>query len=546
MNETTSRLVQLLKNPRPEIQTAAVLVLGELAPRDASVSKALGEMLGTAGRSLRLNVLDALARIASPAAVPDLLPLLETTDEDVRERATRALTQIGPASIKPIASQIADAPPGARRALLAVLSRVKTPESVGALMSLVESGHPEASREAGHALASLSQTMTRTEQARLRTTLDKVLRAAPEKSPAGAFSAALQVMATVGQSGAVSRVVKLSGPKYPETVRRDALLALAGMLRGNQLPGSILAAVIPIIQEGPSAVLRSAALEVLGSTEMPSGAVDAFLKLLDSRDPAVRRFAARRLGGKELGGVRASRRLIQLLADADPSLRDAASESLGRLGDATQLLLEDLQKCDDVHRGWALAYILKHHVARLRKSHVRAVFERAAAMLLADDRIWEPLLYVVRHHDPKLMYNWLMEESLKLRKARKYSDAENLLKPLSRGDHFDSEARFALALSGIKATRTRQGAPAAGGNHSFELFRQLVRDTTFPLVDRLKKERAHLETEDLYFLGFQLAEGSADEKEVGGELLKIVAARAGTSKLGKSARSKLRSEGLAI
>jgi hypothetical protein len=33
---------------------------------------------------------------------------------------------------------------------------------------------------------------------------------------------------------------------------------------------------------------------------------------------------------------------------------------------------------------------------------------------------------------------------------------------------------------------------------------------------------------------------------VGGELLKIVAARAGTSKLGKSARSKLRSEGLAL
>ena len=545
MNETTSRLVTLLKSPRPDIQMASVLVLGELAPRDASVARALAGMLGTSGRGLRLNVLDSLARIASPAAVPDLLPLLETGDEDVRERATRALTQIGPAAIKPIASQIVDAPPGARRALLAVLSRVKTAESVGALMSLVESGHPEASREAGHALASLSQTMTRAEQARLRATLDKVLKVAPEKSPAGAFSAALQVMATVGQSGAVSRVVKLTGSRYPETVRRDALLALAGMMRGNQLPGTIMAAVMPIIQEGPSAVLRSAALEVLGSAELPSGALDAFLKLLDSRDPAVRRFAARRLGTKEMGGVRASRRLIQILSDADPSMRDAASESLGRLPDATGLLLEELQACDDVHRGWALAYILKHHVSRLRKPQARAVFDRAVSTLLADDRIWEPLLYVVRHHDPKLMYSWLMEESLKLRKARKYADAENLLKPLSRGDHFDSEARFALALSGIKATRSKQGA-APGGNHSFELFRQLVRDPTFPLVDRLKKERAHLETEDLYFLGFQLSEGSPDEKEVGGELLKIVAARAGTSKLGKSARSKLRSEGLVL
>jgi len=150
------------------------------------------------------------------------------------------------------------------------------------------------------------------------------------------------------------------------------------------------------------------------------------------------------------------------------------------------------------------------------------------------------------NHDPKMMYDWLMEESARRKKARKYTEAEACLEPLTRGEHFDSEARYALALAGVKAARSRGSASSQAPGESLDLFRQLVRDPTLPLVDRLKKERTHLQTEDLYFLGFKLAEGTPDEREVGGELLKTVAARAGASKLDKSARSKLRAEGLAL
>lgn len=538
----------MLKSTQAEKQLAAVVILAEVAPKDQAVVKALSAVLGTtASRPLRVAALDALGRIGSAGAVPALLPLLEGNDEEIRERATQALSRVGAASIGPVTRRILDAAPAARRALLEVLSRVKTVDSVKALLSLIGSAHPEAPREAAHALGELARLMTRSEVAKLRKNLEDLLKVPPAKAPAGSLSASLQVMGAIGQAGAVSGVLRLTGPKYPELVRRDALLAVSRILKGDQIPSKAVATLLPILQDGPSPVLRSTALEVLSSASLPASALDATLKLLENRDPAVRRFAARQLGVKGFGGQKTVKRLVSLLSDRDPSLRDVASESLGKLPDSATLLAQSLLGCDQVHRGWTIAHILKRHVSRLRKPAVRKLFDKAISALPADDRIWEPLLYVVRHQDPKMMYEWLMEAAEKLKKARKYAEAEACLKPLTRGDHFDSEARYALALAGVKAARSRTGAGSTDvtGN-CMDLFRQLVRDPAFPLVDRLKKERAHLKTEDLYFLGFHLTEGSAGEKEIGGELLKTVAARAGSTKLGRSARRKLRSQGLGL
>ncbi len=535
-----------LKSPKSDLQMAAALLLAELRPRDPAVVKELCGCLTAGPQPLKLAALDALAQIAAPAAVPSLVPLLESADEEVRDRARRALVRIGPAAVRRIAKHVPDAPPAARRSLLAVLSKVRSKEATRALLDLLESGHPEACREAAQALVALGQGLGRPDQARLRSRLEGILELPPDKAPGGSLSAALHVLGVVGAPGEATAILKLTATRYPETVRRDALLALSGVLRGQQLPPRILSAILPIIQEGPSPALRSAALEVLGTLELHASALDSLVALIDHADPAVRRFAARKLGGKEIGGVKAARRLVPLLADPDPSLRDAAAESLGKLPEAAPLLLEELLRCDEVHRAWALAHILRGQVSRLRRPAVRTLFERAAAALTSEERIWEPLLHVVRHHDPKTMYDWLMEEAARLKKGRRYAEAEACLKPLTRGDHFDSEARYALALAGVKAARSRGSAAPTASGDCLDLFRQLVRDPAFPLVDRLKKERSHLQTEDLYYLGFHLAEGTPDEKAIGAELLKLVAARAGSSKLGRSARNKLRSEGLAL
>ena len=77
-----------------------------------------------------------------------------------------------------------------------------------------------------------------------------------------------------------------------------------------------------------------------------------------------------------------------------------------------------------------------------------------------------------------------------------------------------------------------------------DLFKQLAREATFPFVQRIRKERNHLDSEDLYWVGFHLAEGAGEEKSLGAELLRMVAEKEGKSKLGRNARNKLRLEGL--
>ncbi|HKY33142.1 MAG TPA: HEAT repeat domain-containing protein [Candidatus Polarisedimenticolia bacterium] len=541
VNPLLASLCGMLASSRPDHPLAAATVLAHLAPREPAAVKAIAGALGTAPRPLKLALLEALDRIGSPLAAGEVLPLLEGTDEEVRGKAIQALVRMGPGAVKPITRRLVDAPAAVRRSLLSVLSRVRTGDARAALMGLLSSGHPEAAREAALALAGGAGGLGRAELAALRSGVESLLRAAPDKAPAGSLSAALSVMAAVGQPAAAAQLLRLTGPRYPEAVRRDALLAVSGVLKGTPMPPRILAGILPLIQNGPSPALRSAALEVLGPSRLPAGAAGTMQALLDHADPAVRRFAARKLGEPGMGGAKSSRRLVALLRGGDPSLRDAASEALGGLPEAAPALLEELIACAEIHRAWTVAHILRRHVERLRRPGVRRLFDKAVPALAADDRIWEPLLHVVRHHDPRLLYEWLMEASEKFRKARKYAEAEACLIPLSRGDHFDSEARYALALAGVRAARAKGGARGADG---VEHFRHLVRDPAFPLVDRLKKERARIETEDLYHLGFLLAEGTPEEKDVGAELLKIVAARSGATKLGRSARSKLRVEGL--
>ena len=54
-----------------------------------------------------------------------------------------------------------------------------------------------------------------------------------------------------------------------------------------------------------------------------------------------------------------------------------------------------------------------------------------------------------------------------------------------------------------------------------------------------------LDADDLYYLGFHLAEQEGRAKKAGAEILKRVLKRSPRTKLGQAAKSKLRSAGLA-
>jgi HEAT repeat protein len=70
MDAKVKAICGMLRSEDPLRRLAAAIVLGELAPRDATVVKALGDALADANQSLTGAILDAFDAIGSPAALP--------------------------------------------------------------------------------------------------------------------------------------------------------------------------------------------------------------------------------------------------------------------------------------------------------------------------------------------------------------------------------------------------------------------------------------------------------------------------------------------
>jgi hypothetical protein len=94
------------------------------------------------------------------------------------------------------------------------------------------------------------------------------------------------------------------------------------------------------------------------------------------------------------------------------------------------------------------------------------------------------------------------------------------------------EDKFRLALGQLKAHGQRRQA-------AVELLSDLYRNSAFPLFETLKKEKK-LVPEDLFNLGFVFAERPGDERSLGRSLLEHVAASVPRTKIGKSAKNKLK------
>ena len=72
-----------------------------------------------------------------------------------------------------------------------------------------------------------------------------------------------------------------------------------------------------------------------------------------------------------------------------------------------------------------------------------------------------------------------------------------------------------------------------------ELFADLYRNSAYPLFEALKKEKS-LMPEEMFALGFSLAERPGSERNLGKDLLEHIATKLPRNKIGKSAKNKLK------
>ncbi len=536
MNETIKSILDVVETGSPELQIAGAQILGELAPHDQTVVRSLEHRLTGAEDYLVPHLQRALASIGTTPAIKALVGQLGRRDAQ-GDLAGFLLGEIGE-GVCPVLAEAFDLVDfEVRQRILHILGRQTGPDAVRVLEKALRI--PELSERAADALLGRHlETLDARARRSLKGRIVKALKD-PELAPE-CIAAALRVLAPLDPAGSRVTLIKHAEEGDNPLVRRAALRALADLKLTPKQAESLL----PLVQDNDRTNVAEPAIAALASVEKWPDAVAPMLKKLagSSRDE-LRRFAIHAMRGAPHADLVKLLTKV-LLEDSDGELRAAAAEALARNGHALEPLLRAfLTEKRDVERARRLAEPLHTLLADLPDKDLKAATEKAARLLFAHEATAEVVLGALLKARHDELHPLLTDKAVKLRRAKKLTDAVALLAFLAHADELDGEGRYQLALARLmldsKAGRQENGN---SGDATMGYFTRLVREG-FPVFTRLRRE-ASLKPEDLLRVGQHFSEGVGEERRFGTEILQHLAEKHARKRAGEEARLTLRAEGL--
>jgi HEAT repeat protein len=532
----TKKLATLLASDAAERQIAAAIVVGELGLRDPALVNGLVAMLGSGLPPLQRNAAEALARLAPPKALPQLVALLASRDEGVRRAAAAAVGTFGDAALPALRARLAAdgvVQGDERRAVEEALARVGGTAAISTLLGGLDASNVEQARAATLAARQRIKDADARERRAYLAEVKHFLGLAKTKASVAATVAALRVLGFLEDGGVVPLLVEhATGAKRAPEVREEALIALRFLGHGKTDAAAVKSAsgvalkLAGVAETAPLPTAR-AALYTLACLPLPAALAPRLAKLAAHHEPERARLATERLA--QMPGPDASRALGRVLLDTkERALAEAAATALATRPDAGAVLARALLDAPDADRTFLLARLVRPHLASIDVKTARAVRDAALARLAADAPAWEPLLQVAREADPKATAAALRDAGAKLRKS-KPARALVALRALGRGAEATPDDGYAWATLELSQGRR---------DEAFTIFGQLA-ERGFDLAAALRRDRA-LDAEARYQIGFHFAER---RHPAGEEILTAVASACGRTKVGQMARAKLRSAG---
>jgi HEAT repeat protein len=541
MASSIGKIYKLLSGNNMEQRIAAAIVLGELSPKETQAVKLLNDAASDQDLTLRSKAIEALGKIASPPARQVLYPYLEE-DGEIRAVAIRAVARTGNPAVSHVKRTFAEASLASKRTYLHVLASIQTPEAMTLVLDILRREHPSIARDAveifRHETGALESKVSRSLSAQIR----KELQNKEFLRNRTAVEAAVLMLNHLRDPGSAKILLQFAEPGHQPSLRRCSLLGLRWVLPDYKERDKAVRALLGYLEEDDFQNIVSPALEALQPLEVTGKAADLLIELADSRHPLVRKFSLTKMSG--LSQVKATRTLVGALADPDPMIRELASRSLQTQRGAWKVVVEALRTCSDVDLAWRMVHAVKGEGARVPADALREVAKEAIERLENNDPIAEPMLDLVQTLAPDVHFEALFKRAMHWKRKGKFGEAELALRPLTRNETCTDDARFELAVMSLKTSTATAGAIARDSDLALSLVKGLLRNTEFPLLKRLNSEKKVLEHGDYYYLGFHLVEGSTEEREIGAEILHRLVTDSPRSKVGRSAKSKLRIEGL--
>jgi hypothetical protein len=538
MNISGDKLLRLLQPEQPTpVRHATVVVLREIAPaRDGNVSEALCTSLGDADGGVRLEAINAVGKLRIAAALPQLLERIKDGGPEA-DAAAHAAAKLGAKGTKGLHELMPRVAPGLRRYIAAALAADGSATDDSNLDVLCDSDPQVVEAAARSLLQEIPKLDTKRKQALTESLLHL---AGNKKSPLSAVSdgAVVRLLAALDNKDASGLLWDRITPTHPAEVRAAAL---NGLGKWADAPSKDHLRSLFACASSTDFRLAGPAMVLLRKLPVADKAVPEWVALLTAPDVGVRRVALEKVGDRDTAAV--GEALMAQLNHPDRGLADAALARLTRLDHGRELLTEALIAADTTDHAWPLARaqapFARDYPAKIRDE----IFAKACRHLEAGDRRADPLLFLLRDSDPADLKERVVKQAATVRKKKKYDTAIVYLRTLTRDPACGLPIRVEQAACGLKVSPRDLAADARSADPSLEQFMHLGHQLGDDLAHQIEAIK-WLEPEELYYLGFHLAEQDATLRKIGTSILQLVVKRAGKTKIGQSAKSKLYSAGL--
>jgi HEAT repeat protein len=535
MDNTLQEILTLVEKGTIEQRCAALLVLGALKSNSAAVVKLVGTILEHPNPVLKDFALRYFEEVQPKNNIAQLLKMLDDPDKEMQERAVRSLIGAGQSSVQPLLQGVEGASRAWQLNAARVLCAVRGKAAMKGVLQMIASGTDETNKVICDLMTPAVREMDAKEQDALYDEVESFSAKLDVKQQRPAVVSAMRLFGQLGRPQARRWLFKFVGAEHHPAVRSHALVALLRCLREQDIRKDEYTKLFPLLEEAEFSEVTRLALDVLDAHELPDDSRSLLAKLMHSQHADVQKFALRKMG--DVGTPATVRTLVEQLGDPDYRRRDVAASSLRKIPDARAALIKELAACEDPSKAWSIAELLPSFEGKWRQDTLDTLWHRLRDAIDGQSRIQTAFLHVLKQADAEFAYKQLAEQGARLVKAKKYKEAVGFLTPLKEFPQFKPENKFHLAWAQLKL---HAHAVASHKNHpAVELFTDLYRNSAYPVFEALKKEKS-LAPEDLFALGFGLAERTGQERGLGIDLLEHIAAKFPRNKVGKSAKNKLK------
>ncbi len=542
MANELERICKLLDDGDAELQIAVARILRELKPKDAVAKKALVGALKSQNDMVRLYALEALAAIDVDAALPHVVPMLGGS-ESVRSRASQILIGAGAAAAKALRDHLDAKDPQVRKGILDILGKLPGVDTTDLLFAGLLDADVDVMKKAAQSYRTRIESMPAGDKAKALKKIIEFMESSKVQKAKTPLPSCLLILGALRDPSAAKTVLQYLDKKLPGAVRNHALLALFSLPLEGKDASSAVGKLLPLLEESEFNEIVKPALDVLWKLPPGKEHAERLFKLLKGGNALVRMYAVKALGS--VGSASAGEALVDALLGDDPRLTETADGALRGNPDFVPALLKTLDKQEDVGKAFKVVNVLKAFKNVLDKAVVKKFLAKTFSMLDKKESGFQAYFEIVRAAAPDLAKKEVVDRGRDLLKSKDFEDAERVLRLTQNNDLATPEGDFAMGIAQLRQQRLDPVNAGRDTGNALGLFLKLSRKEGYNLLKQLEKEAGLVSPEGLLYLGFAFTERQGADRDLGGNILKLVAKKFGAKEEGKVAKQKLKTQGIA-